>query len=137
MENNNYNLVESILEGGVNYNRFQCNSYKYKVEKDRDQVLNNTGKLIMKAALVGLGGLAVYAGVANGQVYEEITGLANCSEVLGAVCGVATAAGLNSILGVKNSIFNIIEGYKDFRRDLSSYEYFRDEYKEEKAGRGR
>jgi len=134
---NRYKAVENVLDSGVNYNRRQCRIYREKVDRSRQNVLNESGKVVLKAALIGVGGLLAYHGASYGQVYDEITGLANCSEVMGVLCGITVPVALNSILGVKNSIANVVDNYRDFRRNLRSYEYCHDEVTLENGGKSR
>ena len=134
---NQRKLVESVLENGVNYNKHQCRTYRMRVDRSRQQVLDESGKLVMKAALIGVGGLLAYYGASQGQAYDQMTGLAHCSEVMGVLCGVSTTAGLTGLLGVKDSLINIVDNYRSFRRNLRTYEYYRDEVVAESGGKSR
>lgn len=134
---NRHRLVESVLESGVSYNKQKCNTYRLKVDRSRANVINESGKLVLKAALIGVGGLLAYHGASFGQAYDQMTGLANCSEVMGVLCGVSTTAGLTGLLGVKDSLINIVDNYRNFRRNLRTYEYYHDEVVAESGGKSR
>ena len=136
-KDNQKKLVESVLESGVNYNKHQCRTYRSKVDRSRKQVLDESGKLVMKAALIGVGGLLAYFGASHGQAYDQMTGLANCCEVMGVLCGITTTGALTGLLGVKDSIINIVDNYRNFRRHLRTYEYYHDEVAIENGGKSR
>ena len=134
---NRHRLVESVLESGVSYNKQKCNTYRLKVDRSRANVINESGKLVLKAALIGVGGLLAYHGASFGQAYDQMTGLANCSEVMGVLCGITTTGSLTGLLGVKDSIINIVDNYRNFRRHLRTYEYYHDEVAVENGGKSR
>jgi len=132
---NDYSAVEAILDNGVNYTNYQCKKYELELEKDKDNLLKDAGKLILKATVAGLGGLCIYNGVKNGVFLDEMAGYAYASEIVGAVCGLSTGASLGIIAGVKDSLTEIIQSYKDYKFDKNSYENYLNE--EESIGRGR
>lgn len=138
MENREYMERACVIKNsGINYAKYECSTYRLKVDRDREKVIDNAGGLILKAAVVGLAGLAVYHGANYEGVFDQLTNFQYAGEMLGTVCGLSTAVGLNGLLGVKNSLVNIVEGYRDFRRDLRTYEYFRDEVKNDAGGKMR
>lgn len=127
---NRYDAL-AFVEGKYKNSKFHCETYKELVMNDREAVISSTGKLALKAAVVGIGALMAYNSVELGQEFYEVVGLAHCSEILSATLGLSTFSVMTAILGVKDSVKDIVDSYRAFQVDLRTYESYRDE------GRGR
>ena len=128
---NSYPDALTVVNGKYANSKYHCRTYRELVANDRDAVISSVGKLALKGAVVGIAGLMAYKSVGLGQEFYEVVGLAQCTELLSSTLGLSTLAVMSGILGVKDSVNNIVDSYRMFQSDLRTYESFRDE------GRGR